>query len=64
MKRGDFERHLKKNGCVLLREGGNHSIFVNKGDGRRSAVPRHGELGPGIVRKICDELGIDRPAGR
>ena len=29
MKRKEFERHLKNNGCVLLREGSNHSIWVN-----------------------------------
>ncbi len=30
MKRKEFERHLKNNGCMLLREGSNHSIWINK----------------------------------
>ncbi len=27
MKRSEFIKHLEKNGCKLLREGSNHSIF-------------------------------------
>ena len=64
MNAGDFRRHLRKAGCELDREGGNHSIYRQKASGAKSAVPRHGEIGPGMVRKICGELGIERPKGR
>ena len=30
MKRRDLIRHLCSFGCELLREGGNHSIYVNR----------------------------------
>ena len=30
MKRLDLIRHLEKNGCVLLREGGSHSVFKSR----------------------------------
>lgn len=30
MKRKDLIRHLEAQGCELLREGGNHTIFVNR----------------------------------
>jgi predicted RNA binding protein YcfA (HicA-like mRNA interferase family) len=26
----DLIRHLERNGCVLLREGGSHSVFINR----------------------------------
>jgi predicted RNA binding protein YcfA (HicA-like mRNA interferase family) len=29
MKLKEFEKHLTKHGCKLLREGGNHSIWIN-----------------------------------
>ena len=29
MKRRDLVRHLEQHGCVLKREGGSHSVFVN-----------------------------------
>jgi hypothetical protein len=31
MKLKEFEKHLTKNGCMLLREGGNHSIWGQQG---------------------------------
>ncbi|MEK6756467.1 MAG: type II toxin-antitoxin system HicA family toxin [Bacteroidota bacterium] len=30
MKRIDLIRHLEKHGCELLREGGNHSVYVTE----------------------------------
>lgn len=29
MKRLDLIKHIEKQGCVMLREGGNHTVFVN-----------------------------------
>ncbi|MGH9802622.1 MAG: type II toxin-antitoxin system HicA family toxin [Blastocatellia bacterium] len=58
MKRADFIRHLLKHGCELLREGGNHSIYVNRANNRVSAVPRHREVDDFLVRKICRDLEI------
>ncbi|MGH8291729.1 MAG: type II toxin-antitoxin system HicA family toxin [Steroidobacteraceae bacterium] len=44
MKRRDLIRHLERNGCELLREGGRHSVYVNRACRKVSAVPRHTEL--------------------
>ena len=30
MKRIDLIRHLERHGAQLLREGGNHSVYVNR----------------------------------
>ena len=30
MKRVDLIRHLEKHGAQFLREGGNHSVYVNR----------------------------------
>jgi mRNA interferase HicA len=30
MKRRGLLRHLEKQGCEFLREGGNHTIYVNR----------------------------------
>ncbi len=40
MKRRDLLRHLERHGCTLLREGGNHSVYVNRAKGKSSAIPR------------------------
>ncbi|HQR50397.1 MAG TPA: type II toxin-antitoxin system HicA family toxin [Methylophilaceae bacterium] len=58
MKRLDLIRHLQANACDLLREGGSHSIFVNRAKGKVSAVPRHREINEMLARKICKDLEI------
>ncbi len=62
MKRRDLIRHLEKQGCQLLREGGNHTVYVNPGANRVSAVPRHREINEFLARKICRDLGISEPS--
>ena len=44
MKRRELLRHLNRQGCVLRREGGNHSWRLNPLKNKRSAVPRHSEI--------------------
>ena len=61
MKRHALLAHLREQGCVLVREGAKHSWWGNPQNGRRSAVPRHSEIGDYIARKICRDLGIDEP---
>jgi len=41
MKRRDLLRHLEKHGCEFLREGANHTIYVNRRAQKSSAIPRH-----------------------
>lgn len=61
MKRRDLLKHLKKQGCELLREGGRHSWWWNPSANLRSAVPRHTEINDLLARKICKDLGIEHP---
>jgi mRNA interferase HicA len=39
MKRRDLLRHLSQYGCQLLREGGEHSIWENPTNNRRTSYP-------------------------
>jgi mRNA interferase HicA len=61
MKRRALERWLRERGCELDREGSRHSWYINRVLNRRSAVPRHAEIGDELVRKICRDLGIEPP---
>jgi predicted RNA binding protein YcfA (HicA-like mRNA interferase family) len=62
MKRRDLIRHLQKNGCRFVREGGEHSIWENPAAKRRSAVPRHREIPEHTVARICKQLEIPGPS--
>ena len=61
MKRRDLIRHLKTHGCEFLREGGNHTVYVNRALKKISTVPRHKEINDFLVYKICKDLGIIKP---
>jgi len=61
VKRRELLRHLAAHGCVLVREGSDHSWWGNLAGGRRSAVPRHTEINRFLARKICRDLGIAEP---
>ena len=61
MKRIDLIRHLKNMAASFLREGGNHTIYVNRAAKKVSAVPRHREIIEFTARKICKDLDIPRP---
>lgn len=61
MKRRDLIRHLEKHGCEQLREGGKHTIYVNRSARKTSAVPRHREINEFLARKICKDLEVPSP---
>jgi predicted RNA binding protein YcfA (HicA-like mRNA interferase family) len=58
MKRIDLIRHLEAHGCEFLREGGKHTVYVNRSAQKASSVPRHREINDFLVRKICRDLQI------
>ena len=58
MKRSELLRHLRENGCLMLREGARHSWWHNPAQNKRSAVPRHTEIRDILVLKICKDLGV------
>jgi len=61
VKRVDLIRHLESQGCRLLREGANHSVYVNPVARKTSTVPRHREIEEFLSRKICRDLLVAVP---
>jgi mRNA interferase HicA len=62
MKRRDLLCYLKEQGCQLVREGGEHSIWENSTTNRYSSVPRHREIPYFTVTRICKQLDIPVPS--
>lgn len=58
MKRRDLLVHLTANGCRFVREGGDHSIWVNPQTGQRVPIPRHREILEFTAKRICQQLGV------
>ena len=42
----------------MLREGANHSVYVNPLAEKLSTVPRHREVKAFLARKICKDLDV------
>ncbi len=61
MKRIDLIRHLELHGCEFLREGSNHTVYVNRLARKSTTVPRHREINDFLARKICRDLGVVEP---
>jgi mRNA interferase HicA len=58
VKRSSLLRHLRRHGCYLKREGGEHSLWCNPATGAVEAVPRHQEIANKLTRKICRNLSV------
>jgi mRNA interferase HicA len=61
MKLAELERHLREQGCVFLREGAAHTVWLNPQVRKIASVPRHREIKEGTARAICKQLEIPRP---
>jgi mRNA interferase HicA len=61
VKRTDLVRHLESHGCELRREGGRHSVYVNRAVDKATVVPGHRETNDFLARKICRDLEIAEP---
>ena len=61
MKRKLLEHYLACHDCVLFREGGRHSVFINNANLKKVAIPRHPDINDYLVKEICKELGIPYP---
>jgi len=58
MKRRELIRYLEKHGCILLREGKKHSVYLNEIRKKVSTVPRHNDINDFLAQKICRDLEI------
>lgn len=61
MKRRDLLKHIETQGCQLVREGHDHTIYENPANGKRVPIPRHREIPDAFARKICRQLGVREP---
>jgi len=60
MKRVELERWLRSLGAepVPGRSRGGHEAWQHADTGSKSFMPRHREIGVGVARAICRQLGV------
>ena len=59
MKRKKFIQEILKQGCILLRHGARHDVYLNPATGNKQPVPRQAELDDNLVKHIRKNLGLD-----
>jgi predicted RNA binding protein YcfA (HicA-like mRNA interferase family) len=59
MKRKEFIQRLLSNGCILLRQGAKHDMYMNPKTGQKQPIPRHIEIDNALVKHILKNLGFD-----
>lgn len=60
MTYSELKRQLKKSGCYLLREGGNHEIWYSPITNKQFPVGRHNteEVRRGTLQTIKEQAGL------
>ena len=61
MKLKELIRHPEAHGCAFLREGSDHTVYVNRAAQKTSTIPRHREINDFLARKICRDLHVPKP---
>ncbi|MCL5987043.1 MAG: type II toxin-antitoxin system HicA family toxin [Actinobacteria bacterium] len=58
MRRTELLKQLRKAGCMLLRRGSRHDIYINPKTGQKQPIPRHSEIDNSLVNHIKKYLGL------
>ena len=58
MKRLELLKYILANGCIVLRESGNHTALFNPTNQKQTILARHREIDNNMARIICKQLGI------
>ncbi len=56
MKRKELIKKIGEAGCVFVRHGRNHDLYVNPKTGKRQPVPRHNEIDDYLAKHIIKLL--------
>jgi len=56
MKRQELIKRLTEAGCLFVRPGAKHDLYVNPQTGKKQAVPRHREIDEHFAKHILNIL--------
>jgi hypothetical protein len=56
MKRGALLKVLKRNGCVYIKHGKKHDLYLPPRNGKTDQVPRHSDIAEDLAKSIIKNL--------
>ena len=54
----DAVQKFKRSGWTVARQKGSHIMMTKSGYQWTLSIPLHGELGPGLLRKLINQAGL------
>ena len=54
----DAVKKFQKRGWAVVRRKGSHVMMTKSGYQWTLSIPRHAELGPGLLRKLINQAGL------
>ncbi len=58
MKRKLLIHYLEQRGCILIRHGSRHDIYLNPATGQRQPIPRHADIEEMLAKHIKKMLSV------
>lgn len=61
MRYSELIQLIKKNGCIVYREGKNHTIYINPSTGKKFPVSHHKtqDVPAGTLKSIMKDAGLE-----
>jgi len=56
MKRGALLKILKEQGCLFVKHGGKHDLYIQPKTGKKDQIPRHPKISDDLARSILKNL--------
>jgi predicted RNA binding protein YcfA (HicA-like mRNA interferase family) len=56
MKRKELIKIITSRGCILLRHGGKHDLYINPKTKKKQPISRHDEIDEHLAKHIMKEL--------
>ena len=56
MKRGELLKRLKVQGCIFVKHGKKHDVYLNPRTGAEERVPRHSDINELLAKIIIRRL--------
>ena len=56
MKKGELLKRLKAQGCVFVKHGKKHDVYINPRTGLEERIPRHNDINELLAKIIIRKL--------
>ena len=56
MKKGELLKRIKAHGCIFVKHGKKHDVYMNPRTGMEERIPRHSDINENLAKAIMRNL--------